>query len=152
NYTIDIAGQVGGNAAYVGFTGSTGGIHTAFQVIQDWTFGPAPPSPSPHAVRLAASGHTDNGHRPQSHGESMPASLLVPPAILYAPASVSATDRLFSLLASLSSTNGGLASLSSATTSDDLPFELSGRAAKQENSADLFDALAGPLYEGSALL
>jgi len=82
----------------------------------------------------------------------MPVSLLGPPATLYAPVSVSATDRLFSLLGSLSSTNGGMSSFSSGMTSDDLPFELSGRAAKNDNSADVFDALAGTLDEGSALL
>jgi hypothetical protein len=82
----------------------------------------------------------------------MPASLLVPPATFNSLASVSATDRLFSLLGSLSSTNGGLASLTSGTTSDDLPFERSGRAAKKDNSADLFDALAGSLDEASDLL
>jgi hypothetical protein len=147
SYMVDIPALVGANAAYVGFTGSTGGTHTAFQVIQDWTFGPPMPFPSPHAVRLAAS-----GQRLQGIGEAMPASLLAPSATLYSPASVSTTDRLFSLLGSLSSTNGGLVSLSSGTTSDDLPFELSGRAAKKDNSAKLFDALAGSLEEGSDLL
>jgi hypothetical protein len=38
SYTVDIPALVGGNAAYVGFTGATGGVHFAFQVIQSWTF------------------------------------------------------------------------------------------------------------------
>ncbi|MGC2110193.1 MAG: chitobiase/beta-hexosaminidase C-terminal domain-containing protein [Candidatus Korobacteraceae bacterium] len=38
-FPIDIPGTVGGNTAYVGFTGSSGGA-TAIQEIINWTFGP----------------------------------------------------------------------------------------------------------------
>jgi hypothetical protein len=41
SYTVNIPALVGGNAAYVGFTGGTGGVHSAFQVIQLWTFQPS---------------------------------------------------------------------------------------------------------------
>jgi hypothetical protein len=37
-YTVDIPAFVGGNLGYVGFTGATGAIHTAFQDIQTWMF------------------------------------------------------------------------------------------------------------------
>ena len=36
-YTIDLVSVVGGNVAYVGFTGGTGGL-TAVQDIVNWTF------------------------------------------------------------------------------------------------------------------
>ena len=39
-YTIDIPGTVGGSAAYVGFTGGTGGL-VAAQDIRTWTYSPA---------------------------------------------------------------------------------------------------------------
>jgi hypothetical protein len=146
-YTVDIAGQVGAGAAYVGFTAATGGIHTAFQVIQDWTFGP-PPAPGP-APGAAASGDKDKGQRPESHGEALPASLPVPPATLNYPASASATDRLFSVLGTTPDAGGGPNSLVSGTTPDDFPFELSGRGLTKARPAGLLDAPAGPLDEGS---
>ena len=37
NYIVDIVSWVGGNVAYVGFTGGTGGL-TAVQDIANWTF------------------------------------------------------------------------------------------------------------------
>jgi hypothetical protein len=36
-YTVDLAAQVGGGTAYVGFTGATGGLN-ATQDVQTWTF------------------------------------------------------------------------------------------------------------------
>lgn len=39
SYTVDIAGTVGGEAAYVGFTGGTGML-TAVQDVRNWTFTP----------------------------------------------------------------------------------------------------------------
>ena len=39
SWPIDIPATVGGNSAYVGFTGGTGGL-TAIQDIQNWIFGP----------------------------------------------------------------------------------------------------------------
>jgi hypothetical protein len=37
NYRVDIVSWVGGNVAYIGFTGGTGGL-TAVQDIVNWTF------------------------------------------------------------------------------------------------------------------
>ncbi|HEV2304839.1 MAG TPA: hypothetical protein VGR93_04930, partial [Candidatus Acidoferrales bacterium] len=37
SWTVNIPGTVGGNTAYVGFTGGTGG-YTAVQEILSWTF------------------------------------------------------------------------------------------------------------------
>ncbi|MGA2031633.1 MAG: fibronectin type III domain-containing protein [Thermoguttaceae bacterium] len=49
NYTVNIPGVIGGNTAYVGFTGSTGG-NSAIQDILTWTFAPnasqAPSAPT----------------------------------------------------------------------------------------------------------
>jgi subtilisin family serine protease len=148
-YTVNIPGKVGGNVAYLGFTGGTGS-HTGFQVINTWTFGP--PSPAPGPLGGSASGPNDNGQRPEDNGEAMPTSLLVPPATLRFPASASATDRLFGALGTSSSANGGLDSASNGTTSDDFPFELSGRAGRKDHAADLFDTLAGPPDEGNSWL
>jgi hypothetical protein len=53
-YTVDIPGQVGSNVAYVGFTGATGGVHTAYLLIQDWTLTPA--SAGPGVVHPASAG------------------------------------------------------------------------------------------------
>jgi hypothetical protein len=41
NYSINIPGTVGGNAAYVGFTGGTGG-QASTQTVLSWTFTPLP--------------------------------------------------------------------------------------------------------------
>jgi hypothetical protein len=46
-YSVDIPGRVGGNVAYVGFTGATGAVHTAYLVVQDWTFTPTLGGPAP---------------------------------------------------------------------------------------------------------
>jgi fibronectin type 3 domain-containing protein len=58
SYTINIPGTVGGNSAFVGFTGGTGGL-TATQDIRTWTFSPtassAPAAPS-SLMATAASG------------------------------------------------------------------------------------------------
>ena len=45
NYTVDIPSIVGGNTAYVGFTGGTGGA-TAVQNVLNWVYAPAPAAPS----------------------------------------------------------------------------------------------------------
>src|SRR5260370_42248270 len=45
SYAIDIPGTIGGNSAFVGFTGGTGGL-TATQNIQTWTITTAPAAPS----------------------------------------------------------------------------------------------------------
>ncbi len=42
SWTIDIPGTVGGNTAYVGFTGGTGGL-TSSQKVESWTFVSTPP-------------------------------------------------------------------------------------------------------------
>ncbi len=58
SYTINIPGTVGGNTAYVGFTGGTGGL-TATQDIRTWTFSPtasAPPAAPSNLAATAASG------------------------------------------------------------------------------------------------
>lgn len=44
SWPVNIPGAVGGNTAYVGFTGGTGG-ETASQKIESWTFVSSPPSP-----------------------------------------------------------------------------------------------------------
>jgi hypothetical protein len=48
-YTVDIPAIVGGDQAYVGFTGGTGGL-TAVQKIESWSFTPAPAPPTALAV------------------------------------------------------------------------------------------------------
>ena len=48
-YTVNIPAIVGGNAAYVGFTGGTGGF-SAVQRIKSWTFSPAPAAPTTLSV------------------------------------------------------------------------------------------------------
>jgi hypothetical protein len=68
-YDVDIPALVGGNAAYVGFTGATGQIHTGFQVIQAWTFvsallpggGAAAPVPGAGNANPATAGGTVAG-------------------------------------------------------------------------------------------
>jgi extracellular elastinolytic metalloproteinase len=49
-YTIDIAAQVGGDAAFVGFTGATGGLSAVHEVLS-WTFDGAP---EPDIYRVGA--------------------------------------------------------------------------------------------------
>jgi hypothetical protein len=58
---IDIAGQVGGSAATVGFTGGTGGV-TANQSITNFQFTPGGAVPTPVATitPLAATGYNQN--------------------------------------------------------------------------------------------
>ena len=46
SWTIDIPNTVGGNTAYVGFTGATGG-QTANQNVVSWTYSAASPGPTP---------------------------------------------------------------------------------------------------------
>ena len=41
SYTVNLAGILGTSNAYVGFTGSSGGL-TAVQDIISWTYGPKP--------------------------------------------------------------------------------------------------------------
>ncbi|MEX0677393.1 MAG: Calx-beta domain-containing protein, partial [Pirellulales bacterium] len=53
SYTVDIPAIVGGNAAYVGFTGGTGGL-TAVQKINSWIFTPAPAAPTNLQVTAAS--------------------------------------------------------------------------------------------------
>jgi len=48
SYSVNIPSIIGGNGAYVGFTGGTGGL-TSVQNIQNWTFTPAQTFISPHA-------------------------------------------------------------------------------------------------------
>jgi fibronectin type 3 domain-containing protein len=58
SYSINIPGTVGGNTAYVGFTGGTGGL-TAIQDIVTWTFTPTaatPPAAPTNLQATAASG------------------------------------------------------------------------------------------------
>jgi hypothetical protein len=54
SYTVNIPSLVGGNTAYLGFTGGTGG-HTATQNILGWTFNPAYPA-APTGLAASASG------------------------------------------------------------------------------------------------
>lgn len=60
NYNINIPGMVGGDTAYVGFTGSTGDGTAAAQDILTWTFAPpaaqAPASPSNLQAAPASAG------------------------------------------------------------------------------------------------
>jgi fibronectin type 3 domain-containing protein len=49
SYAVNIPGLVGGNTAYVGFTGGTGGL-TAVQDIQTWTFAPSVPPVAPTSL------------------------------------------------------------------------------------------------------
>ncbi len=53
SYAVNIPALVGGNAAYIGFTGGTGGL-TAVQKIVNWVYTPAPAAPT----ALAATGNT----------------------------------------------------------------------------------------------
>lgn len=71
SYTVNIPQFVGGNSAYVGFTGATGGL-SAVQSLSDWTYTPtattSPNAPSglgatpagPTAVRLAWTNNATN--------------------------------------------------------------------------------------------
>ncbi len=59
SFTIDIPGIVGGYTAYVGFTGSTGGL-TSSQKILSWTYLAGPPIPS-YPIGFSAAGLTVNG-------------------------------------------------------------------------------------------
>jgi hypothetical protein len=62
NYTVNIPALVGGNTAYVGFTGASGGL-TAIQSILNWVYTPgAPTSPAyPQGFAGANSGLSLNG-------------------------------------------------------------------------------------------
>jgi fibronectin type 3 domain-containing protein len=53
NYSVNIAGLVGGNQAFVGFSGGTGGL-TATQDILTWTFVPSPATPPAAPTNLTA--------------------------------------------------------------------------------------------------
>jgi hypothetical protein len=53
DYTVNIAGPVGSDTAFVGFTGATGGL-SALQDIQTWVFTPGPGLPGAPATALAA--------------------------------------------------------------------------------------------------
>jgi hypothetical protein len=53
SYTINIPAIVGGNTAYVGFTGATGGLG-AVQKIRTWTYTPGPSAPTNLQVRSAS--------------------------------------------------------------------------------------------------
>lgn len=59
-YTVDIPAIVGGPAAYVGFTGGTGGF-TAVQRIKSWTYSPAPAAPTTLAVTSATATQVNLG-------------------------------------------------------------------------------------------
>ena len=78
---INIPGTVGGNTAYVGFTGGTGG-ETAIQEIIDWSYvsGPAPPqiSPAPgsYTNAVTARRHRDDCCDPEAR-PSNPISLTI---------------------------------------------------------------------------
>jgi hypothetical protein len=53
NYTVDIPTLVGGNTAYIGFTGGTGGL-TAIQDVQTWLFNTIFPPAAPTNVQGTA--------------------------------------------------------------------------------------------------
>src|SRR5262249_44796238 len=55
SYAVNIPSLVGGNTAYVGFTGGTGGL-TATQNILNWTYTPALVSPPPPGNVTATAG------------------------------------------------------------------------------------------------
>ncbi len=57
--TINIPATVGGNTAYVGFTGGSGGLSSS-QKINWWTYFPGPPVPN-YTAGFAQSGMTLNG-------------------------------------------------------------------------------------------
>jgi hypothetical protein len=57
SYAVNIPGFVGGNTAYVGFTGGTGGL-TAIQDIQTWTFAPSVPPAAPTSLVATATSNT----------------------------------------------------------------------------------------------
>ncbi len=59
SFTINIPATVGGNTAYVGFTGGSGGL-TSSQKINWWTYLPGPPVPN-YAAGFAPGGMTLNG-------------------------------------------------------------------------------------------
>ena len=58
-FVINIPAIVGGNTAYVGFTGGTGG-HTSSQKLTSWTYVPGPPLPS-YAAGFTPGSMTLNG-------------------------------------------------------------------------------------------
>ena len=59
SFTINIPAIVGGNTAYVGFTGGTGAL-TSSQKLTSWIYTPGPPLPS-YAAGFAPGGMTLNG-------------------------------------------------------------------------------------------
>src|SRR5262249_60616052 len=65
SYNVDILAHVGGNVAYVGFTGGTGG-QTATQDILTWTYQFTPPKPPEGGgePQLAAGGPAAAGGAP----------------------------------------------------------------------------------------
>ena len=66
DYTINLSNALGGNTAFVGFTGSTGGL-TATQQILNWTYSPLPdyvlelPAPQGQTPYMTAIGLAMNG-------------------------------------------------------------------------------------------
>jgi len=61
NYTVDIPTIVGGNTAYVGFTGGTGGL-TAVQKVLNWTFSnPTPSAPADDHEHTASADANQDG-------------------------------------------------------------------------------------------
>jgi methionine-rich copper-binding protein CopC len=87
SYTVNIPALVGGNAAYVGFTGGTGGVHSAFQVIQSWTFQPSIGGGGGGSGSGAGSGPAPRGRQ---GGSSGPSARSDPPA---APSIISQTPN-----------------------------------------------------------
>src|SRR5208282_3555928 len=59
-FTVSIPYHIGGNTAYVGFTGSTGS-NTSSQKITYWTFLPGPPPVPNYPAGFDAAGLTLNG-------------------------------------------------------------------------------------------
>ncbi len=59
SFTINIPAIVGGNTAYVGFTGGTGAL-TSSQKVTSWTYTPGPPLPN-YPAGFASGGMTLNG-------------------------------------------------------------------------------------------
>ena len=60
SYAVTIPAIVGGNMAYVGFTGATGGL-TAVQNIQNWTYTPAATVGTPTNLAVTAASATQIG-------------------------------------------------------------------------------------------
>src|SRR5207247_5401570 len=58
NYTVNIPTIVGGNTAWVGFTGATGGLN-AQQDIQTWTYTPGTGSGIDHRTGFASNSDLD---------------------------------------------------------------------------------------------